>query len=58
MPQEISLTIDNTQLTVPQGTTILQAALGAGIDIPHLCYDPAWNLPPSSSSDNGSATRR
>ncbi len=49
MPQEISLTIDNTQVNVPEGTTILQAALGAGIDIPHLCYDPAWGLPPSSS---------
>ncbi len=49
MPQEISLTIDNTQVNVPEGTTILQAALNAGIDIPHLCYDPAWGLPPTSS---------
>ena len=35
----ISLTINNKQLTVEPGTNVLQAALDAGIDIPHLCYD-------------------
>ena len=37
---EISLTIDGAPVTVAKGTTVLKAALGAGIDIPHLCDDP------------------
>ncbi len=49
MPEDISLTIENVPVTVPAGSTILQAATAAGIEIPHLCYDPAWGLPPSSS---------
>ena len=47
--QEVSLTIDDVKVTVPQGATVLQAARSAGIDIPHLCYDPALRLPPTSS---------
>lgn len=41
----ITLTIDGTLVRVPPGTTVLRAALDAGIDIPHLCYHPelsAW----------------
>ena len=34
----ISLTIDNQKVQVKKGTTILQAAKQAGIDIPTLCY--------------------
>ncbi len=34
----ITLTIDQQQVTVPRGTTILQAARQIGIDIPHVCY--------------------
>lgn len=34
----ISLTIDNIEVKVPQGTTILQAARNAGVDIPTLCF--------------------
>ena len=49
MPKEISLTIDGAEVAVPEGTTILEAARGAGIDVPHLCYDPALGLPPTSS---------
>ncbi len=30
--------IDNKQVAVPEGTTILAAAQSAGIKIPHLCY--------------------
>ena len=37
---EVSLTIDGKSITAPAGTTILNAAATAGIDIPHLCYDP------------------
>jgi len=34
----VTLTIDRRQITVPEGTTILDAAKGAGIPIPSLCY--------------------
>ena len=34
----INLKIDNIPVTVPQGTTILEAAKVAGIKIPTLCY--------------------
>ncbi len=37
---DIRLTIDERELTAQPGQTILQAALAAGISIPHLCYDP------------------
>jgi formate dehydrogenase major subunit len=36
----IRLTIDGHDVTVPEGTTILEAAKGLGIDIPVLCHDP------------------
>ena len=34
----INLTIDNQEISVPEGTTILNAAKQAGIDIPTLCF--------------------
>ena len=34
----ITLTIDEKKVQVPQGTSILQAARQAGIDIPTLCF--------------------
>lgn len=34
----VNLTIDNKSVCVPEGTTILEAATGAGIPIPKLCY--------------------
>ena len=34
----INITIDNQKISVPKGTTILQAAKEAGIDIPTLCF--------------------
>ncbi|MBM3144650.1 MAG: 2Fe-2S iron-sulfur cluster binding domain-containing protein [Chloroflexi bacterium] len=34
----IQLTIDGTPVSVPKGTTLLDAAKDAGIDIPVLCY--------------------
>ncbi len=37
---EIKLTIDGRELTAQPSQTVLQVALAAGIDIPHLCYDP------------------
>lgn len=35
-----TLTIDDQQVTVDQGTTILDAAKKLGISIPHFCYHP------------------
>lgn len=34
----VKITIDNQQLTVPEGTTIMEAAREIGIPIPKLCY--------------------
>ena len=39
--EDITLTIDGTTVTAPQGTTILQAARSAGIQIPVICYHEA-----------------
>ncbi len=36
---DISLTIDGRQVSAPEGATVLEAALSAGIYIPTLCYD-------------------
>ena len=38
MAKEITLYIDGQPVTVPEGTTILQAAESIGIEIPRLCY--------------------
>ena len=37
MTNEIKLTIDKVEVTVPEGTTILKAAKDSGIVIPTLC---------------------
>jgi NADH-quinone oxidoreductase subunit G len=36
----VNLTIEGRQVSVPEGTTILEAAKTAGILIPHYCYHP------------------
>jgi NADH dehydrogenase/NADH:ubiquinone oxidoreductase subunit G len=41
MSDEITLTIDGRSVNVPAGTTILQAAQFAGIDIPTICVHEA-----------------
>lgn len=38
MPKMVNLIIDNKKITVPEGTTILQAARQVEIDIPTLCF--------------------
>ena len=38
MEQMINLTIDNVKVSVPAGTSVLEAAKHAGINIPTLCY--------------------
>ncbi|MDH7497750.1 MAG: [FeFe] hydrogenase, group A, partial [Syntrophomonadaceae bacterium] len=35
-----NVTIDGIQVTVPDGSTILQAAAAAGVRVPTLCYHP------------------
>ncbi len=37
---DVTLTIDNKQVTVPSGTLVVDAAKRAGIDIPVFCYHP------------------
>src|SRR5688500_3492866 len=37
----ISLTIEGRPVTVPEGTSILEAAKTVGVLIPHYCYHPA-----------------
>ena len=34
----INLKIDNIPVTVPEGTTVLEAARAAGVRIPTLCF--------------------
>jgi NADH-quinone oxidoreductase subunit G/NADP-reducing hydrogenase subunit HndD len=45
--KQITLNIDNQTVTVPEGTSILEAAEKAKIKIPRLCYHP--DLPPVSA---------
>lgn len=40
MSESVTLTIDGQQVTVPAGTTILDAAAQLGIEIPVICYHP------------------
>lgn len=40
MQQYVSLRINGSTITVPKGTSVLDAALSHGICIPHLCHVP------------------
>jgi NADH-quinone oxidoreductase subunit G len=39
-PTTITITVEGRQITVPAGTSILEAAKAAGVLIPHYCYHP------------------
>jgi NADH-quinone oxidoreductase subunit G len=39
-PTTITVTVEGRQVTVPAGTSILEAAKAAGVLIPHYCYHP------------------
>ena len=41
----VTLTIDGTEVNVPTRTTLLQAAQGIGIEVPHYCYHPGLSSP-------------
>lgn len=40
MNHTVTLTIDGREVSVPEGTTLLNAAAQLGIDIPAICYHP------------------
>jgi iron-only hydrogenase group A len=42
--KKINLTIDDKPISVPEGTTIMEAAERLGIHIPRLCYHPDLSL--------------
>ncbi|NLY74175.1 MAG: 2Fe-2S iron-sulfur cluster binding domain-containing protein [Firmicutes bacterium] len=42
--KNINLIIDDTPVTVPEGTTIMEAADRIGVHIPRLCYLPSLSL--------------
>ena len=42
--KNVNLIIDDTAVTVPEGTTIMQAADTIGVHIPRLCYLPNLSL--------------
>lgn len=41
---QVTLTIDGREVTTPKGTTVFEAARGAGIAIPHFCYHPDLSI--------------
>ena len=44
-PTTVTLTIDGQTVTVPKGTTILEAAKTIGTKVPHYCYHPGLTSP-------------
>ena len=44
MPSLSRLTIDGREITVPEGTTVIQAAEQLGIFIPRYCYHPGLSI--------------
>ena len=40
-PETINIVLDGEEITVPKGTTLLEAAQAAGVDIPLICYHEA-----------------
>ncbi|MBA2627962.1 MAG: (2Fe-2S)-binding protein [Gemmatimonadales bacterium] len=41
----VTVTIDGAQVSVPKGTTIIEAAKQAGVLVPHYCYHPSLPSP-------------
>jgi NADH-quinone oxidoreductase subunit G len=44
-PATVTLTIDGHPVTVPKGTSLLDAAKQVGQDVPHYCYHPGLSSP-------------
>ena len=45
MADMVTLTIDGHEVSVPKGTTILEAAKTIGQEVPHYCYHPGMSSP-------------
>lgn len=45
MAEMVNLTIDGHEVSVPKGTTILEAAKTIGTEVPHYCYHPGMSSP-------------
>lgn len=45
MTDLVNLTIDGHEVSVPKGTTILEAAKTIGTEVPHYCYHPGMSSP-------------
>ncbi len=45
MAETVKLTIDGREVTVPKGTTILEAAKQVGKEIPHYCWHAGLSAP-------------
>jgi NADH-quinone oxidoreductase subunit G len=43
--ETVTLTLDGQEVTVPKGTTILEAAADLGTEVPHYCYHPGLSSP-------------
>src|SRR5213593_1441032 len=43
-PDEVALLIDDRPVVAKKGTTVLQAAEGAGLLVPHYCYHPGLSI--------------
>ena len=42
--ENVTLTIDGRPISVAKGTTVLQAAIEAGIQVPYYCYHPGLGI--------------
>ena len=42
--ETVTLTIDGRAVTVAKGTSVLQAAIDAGIEVPYYCYHPGLGV--------------
>ena len=45
MASSVNLTIDDVPVSVPPGTTLIEAAKQAGVLVPHYCYHPSLPSP-------------
>ncbi|MFZ9518963.1 MAG: 2Fe-2S iron-sulfur cluster-binding protein [Silvanigrellaceae bacterium] len=44
MSNQITLSINNQSVTVPAGSTIMEAAQKAGVAVPHFCWHPGLSI--------------
>jgi len=44
MSDKVTLKINDVDVTVPRGTTVIEAARTIGVEIPHFCYHPSLEL--------------